>query len=237
MNKNLNILVADDEEGVGLSLAAIFGLEGHNVVVSENGIDTIKLMKQKSFDIAFFDIRMPLIDGVEVLKEVRKFDTNVVIVMMTAYSEEYLKEEAIKQGAIMCIDKPYNIPELLKIIRLVSSGNLNDKKKVVLINADYKDFAAKMTEKGYSVLSFSNMDDFLRDPNDLFDLMVFETKSESISEIKKLALKLKEKNSKARFIVIVDYSNPIVEMLKKEEISFIRKPFDSTTLLKMVEDC
>ena len=70
--KNLNILIADDEEGLRFSLASILEIEGYRVKTAGDGLEALELVKSNSFDIAFFDIRMPGMNGVEVFKKIKE---------------------------------------------------------------------------------------------------------------------------------------------------------------------
>ncbi|MCL2485589.1 MAG: response regulator, partial [Endomicrobia bacterium] len=129
--KKLNILIADDEEGLRFSLASILEIEGHNVLTAENGLQALDLVKNTDFDIAFLDIRMPEMNGVEVFKEIKKINTKTIVVMMTAYAMNDLIREAIKEGAFACISKPFEIEDILNTVK-----EINTKPSALIVSSD-----------------------------------------------------------------------------------------------------
>ncbi|MDR3071415.1 MAG: response regulator [Endomicrobium sp.] len=239
MRKKLNILIADDEESIGYSLAGILEIEGYNVAVTVDGCEAVELAKRNDFDLAFFDIRMPKMNGVEALEEIRKFNNKIVVVMMTAYAENVLIEEAIKIGVLECIGKPFEISKVLDIALRVEAGAVARKKSVVIVSADtfgFLDLKTDMVRKGYKVESFldviSLFGNFSKVP---LDFIIFEPKS--MDELKCLELKLKEQDLKTKIIVFVDYENAsLIEEFKQNGVLFMRKPFSKIELLESMRD-
>jgi len=111
-----NILVVDDLKGMRVTLGRILENEGHNVVLAENGYQAIEAAKQTSFDLIFMDIKMPGINGVQTLREVKKINPQAAVIMMTAYSVEDLVREALEEGAYAVVYKPFDIENILSII-------------------------------------------------------------------------------------------------------------------------
>ena len=111
-----NILVVDDLKGMRVTLGRILEDEGHNVVLAENGYQAIEAAKQTSFDLIFMDIKMPGINGVQTLREVKKINPQAAVIMMTAYSVEDLVREALEEGAYAVVYKPFDIENILSII-------------------------------------------------------------------------------------------------------------------------
>ncbi len=111
-----NILVVDDLKGMRVTLGGILEDEGHNVVLAENGYQAIEAAKQTSFDLIFMDIKMPGINGVQTLREVKKINPQTAVIMMTAYSVEDLVREALEEGAYAVVYKPFDIENIVSII-------------------------------------------------------------------------------------------------------------------------
>ncbi|MDR3256124.1 MAG: response regulator [Endomicrobium sp.] len=133
MDKKLNILIADDEEAIRFPLASIFEMEGYNVKTAENGLEVLKLIENDDFDIAFFDIKMPEMDGVEVFKEIKKLNKKMTVVIMTADTMTELVKEAIQEGAFACISKPFEIEDVLNMIKEIAfKSDAGNKKKVAI---------------------------------------------------------------------------------------------------------
>lgn len=119
-DRKLKILIVDDEDGLRLSMAGIIEMEGHEVFDASNGHDAIELAKQHSFDLAFFDIKMPGINGVETFKQIKKINPKMISVMMTAYAVQHLIQEALNEGAYACISKPFDMEKIMETIKDIS---------------------------------------------------------------------------------------------------------------------
>jgi two-component system response regulator AtoC len=115
---NLNVLIADDEESIRYSLGSILKLQGYNITLVENGLKAVEAVKNGNFDVAFLDIRMPEMNGVEAFKEIKKVNKKISVVIMTAYALMNLIEEAEKE-AFLIIDKPFNIGKILEILKKI----------------------------------------------------------------------------------------------------------------------
>ncbi|MBN1823400.1 MAG: response regulator [Endomicrobiales bacterium] len=118
--KKMKVLIADDEDGLRMSMAGIIEMEGHDVVTAENGLKAIEEVKKQSFDIAFLDIKMPGINGVDTFREIKKYSPETVVIMMTAFAVKDLIKDAIKEGAYACISKPFDMDKIMETIKEVS---------------------------------------------------------------------------------------------------------------------
>lgn len=107
--KKLRILVVDDERVVRDFLARILTLQSAYVKTAEDGLQAIEAVKQEEFDLVFLDIRMPQMNGVEALRELKKVNVNLKFVMMTGYSVDNLLEEAQREGVVNYLKKPFDI--------------------------------------------------------------------------------------------------------------------------------
>ncbi len=115
-----NILVVDDLRSSRLTLGGILEDEGHNVVLAENGYQAIEAVRQIPFDVIFMDIKMPGINGVQTFREVKKINPQVVVIMMTGYSEQEVVRRAISQGAYTCIYKPFDVEKIMTLVGEIS---------------------------------------------------------------------------------------------------------------------
>lgn len=107
--KKVRILVVDDERVVRDFLSRILTLQSVYVKTAEDGFQAIEAVRQEEFDLVFLDIRMPQMNGVEALKELKKVNTNLKFVMMTGYSVDDLLEEAKQEGVVNYLKKPFDI--------------------------------------------------------------------------------------------------------------------------------
>ena len=113
------ILVVDDEENAREGLSKILSKEGYSVDMAANGKEAIEILRRQSFDLVITDMRMPLMDGFEVLREIKKMNENIGVIMITAYGEVESYLEAINMGAFEYINKPVRVNELKRVITKV----------------------------------------------------------------------------------------------------------------------
>jgi DNA-binding NtrC family response regulator len=113
------ILVVDDEENAREGLSKILSKEGYRVETAANGKEAIDNLKRQRYDLVITDMRMPLMDGFEVLREIKKMDENIGVIMITAYGEVESYLEAMNMGAFEYINKPIRVNELKRVITKV----------------------------------------------------------------------------------------------------------------------
>ena len=118
------ILIVDDEVKTGRFLKRFLEIKGYDVITSNNGEDALKKAKNGKPDIILLDIKMPGMDGIEVLRCVREFDKDVCIIMVTVVNDKSTGTEALKSGADEYITKPINLNYLDKVIHNKLFGNL-----------------------------------------------------------------------------------------------------------------
>ena len=109
------ILIIDDEPDIGWLFSKILGEEGYQVSTALSGQEGISIIKKEQPDLVFLDIRLPGIDGIETLKEIRKFNTELLVIILTAYETVKTAVEAMKLGAYDYLSKPVD-NERIKII-------------------------------------------------------------------------------------------------------------------------
>lgn len=102
------ILVIDDEPDIGLLFSKILSEEGHRVLVSLDGKEGISMVKREQPDLIFLDLKLPGMDGIEVLREIRRFDKDLLVIVLTGYASVKTAVEAMKLGAFDYLSKPVN---------------------------------------------------------------------------------------------------------------------------------
>ena len=128
MNK-AKILVVDDEEIVLKSCRKILEKGGHQVSTAISGQQAFELLEKEPFDIVITDMKMPGIDGIEVLKRVRAKYPDIVVIMITGYSTVQSAVQAMKLGAFDYIPKPFTPDEVLIVVEKAM-----EKKSLILEN-------------------------------------------------------------------------------------------------------
>jgi len=111
------ILIVDDQPAICYSLKRLFESEGLEPLTAKGGHEALKVLKDTIVDIALIDVRMPDMDGLELLSIIKQQNINVQVLMMTAFSSTEKAIEAIRLGAYDYLTKPVDNDELLKIVR------------------------------------------------------------------------------------------------------------------------
>jgi len=110
------ILIIDDEKSILDLLSVVFEKEGYLVETSLAATRAVDLMGHKDFDLIISDIKMPKMNGMELLKYVREHRPNIPVVMITAYGTIKQAVEALKAGAMDYVVKPFDVEELKIIV-------------------------------------------------------------------------------------------------------------------------
>jgi len=113
------VLIADDEPSIRFVLRETLESAGHGVVDVANGDDALRLLTEASFDLAFFDIRMPGASGLDLLERARTVGSDVAIVIITAQNTFENAVEAMKRGAFDYLVKPFGTQEVLALVEKV----------------------------------------------------------------------------------------------------------------------
>jgi DNA-binding NtrC family response regulator len=125
---NPPVLIVDDDPAFCRILGRTMELKGYRVQIANSGREALKLVAEHCFQIAFLDIKMPDIDGLETYLKLKEISPDTVAVMMTGYRDEM--NERIKQGlaesSVNCIYKPFDIGEALILID--QSGRKDERK-------------------------------------------------------------------------------------------------------------
>lgn len=113
----IKFLIVDDEPDVVDSVSELFTLRNYNVITATSGTKALEMVKKEKPNIIILDIRMPDINGIDVLKEVKKNYPKIRVIMLTGVEDESTKNMAIGLGASGYLTKPYSYSELLDMSR------------------------------------------------------------------------------------------------------------------------
>ena len=116
----MNILIIDDERSVRGSLGEILRDEGYEVEVAENGLEGIEKADKQHFDVIFCDIKMPGVDGIEVLDKLMEMGIDSAVVMISGHGDIETAVDCIKKGAFDFIPKPLDLNRTLITIKNAS---------------------------------------------------------------------------------------------------------------------
>ena len=119
MKNKVKILLAEDDKNLGAILKQYLGAKGFPTTLEANGQDALDQYKQENYDFLILDVMMPIMDGFTVAKEVRKMDTKVPILFLTAKNMQTDKIRGFEIGADDYLTKPFSMEELLMRIKAI----------------------------------------------------------------------------------------------------------------------
>jgi DNA-binding NtrC family response regulator len=122
MPEKNKILVVDDEDALRTVLSAELEGEGYKVCSAADGSEAITMLKSQTFDLILLDIKMPNVDGFEVLKYVKENQPATKVIMLTGFADLKNAIESKKLGAEDFVSKPYDLVDLLTTVERVLSG-------------------------------------------------------------------------------------------------------------------
>jgi DNA-binding NtrC family response regulator len=128
--KTNRILIVDDEENIRQILTEYLKDFGYEVICAVNGEEALQIYRKGYFDIILSDLVMRPMDGLDLLREIKKVEPDAIFIMITGYPSIESALEAIKKGARDYITKPFNIDEIrLKIERALLEKNMRGRLK------------------------------------------------------------------------------------------------------------
>ncbi len=111
-----SILIVDDDEVIRETLSDVFKKKDYEVFTVGSGEEVLPTIKKNIVDLILLDMRLPDGDGLDVLKKIKEFDTEILVIIMTAYSDVETAVTAMKSGAYHYINKPFELEELKLLI-------------------------------------------------------------------------------------------------------------------------
>ncbi len=115
--QHTNILIVDDDQSLREFLEIFLSKDGYRVVTAGDGEEALKLLERLPVDLVLADIRMPKLDGLSFLRELRRKGLELPVIMITAYASLDSAVEAKKEGAFDYVSKPFKLDDLRDLIR------------------------------------------------------------------------------------------------------------------------
>ena len=242
-----NVLVVDDNESDRVMLNDILLKKGYRVMTAENGKEAIVMVKKIDFDAVLLDMRLPDIDGLSVLDEIKKIRPAAAVMAITGFSLDEVIETAIQKGAVTCFIKPFNIEMLLRELNLLvnkKKGNvyfneIEPAKILVLDNDEVSSEVIKyvLMEEGFDVQTVDNFQQFERKLHSKeYDILIL---SSSMLKEADLAA-VNDYRDKNRNIIIINIAGQKDKGIALESINnsfdeYILKPVTPSELLHKVK--
>ena len=233
----MRIFIVDDHRDVAEGLADVLRMHGHEVEIAHNGEQAVRIFKEQDFDIAFMDVMMPGMNGVESFLEIRKIKPDAKVVMMTGYSVTQLLDQAIENGAYGVLYKPVSMDEVLNSVERVQSHGM------VLVADDDPNFSANMVEvlkdKGYRVqvarTGKQALDTVLGGG---IDILVLDLQLPVVSGLE-VYMELQKRGRALPTVCVTGYVHDqaeAIDQLSSLSAGILTKPFNTGQLLQVLED-
>jgi DNA-binding response OmpR family regulator len=112
INTRKKILIVDDELSIRELLSDLMHKHNHQALTAQNGIEAINLFRLSHPDLVITDIKMPKMDGISLLKQLKSIDNNTLIVLISGFGNEEILLQALRAGAVNFLRKPFRIEEI-----------------------------------------------------------------------------------------------------------------------------
>ncbi len=151
MKEKLKILLADDEKELSRAIATILKYSNYEVDIVFNGKEAIDKVKENIYDLIILDVMMPVMDGIQALKEIRKDNIKTPIMLLTAKAQIDDKVEGLDSGANDYLTKPFDKKELLARIRALTREQEENKEKYKIGNITFNKETSEISNKNTSL--------------------------------------------------------------------------------------
>ena len=241
MSEKGSILFVDDNENMCKSMSMIFERMDYDTHTAFDGADAVEAVRERSFDLIFMDIKMPKLNGVEALHEIKLVRPDVIVVMMTAYTKDALVSEAFKEGAYDVLNKPFDLKQIIALVERLMNAS---ERALILIVDD--DESARITLKKilerrlFRVSEASSGEeafDMVREMR--YDIILLDTRLPGMNGYETyLALKVIE--PKISVILITAFeremATEIEEALRNNAYTTLTKPLDIQRLFNHIDE-
>ncbi|MFH0729149.1 MAG: response regulator [Pseudomonadota bacterium] len=123
--KNIKVLLVDDEAGFTASLSRVLTRRGFDVEVSSDGLSGLARIVQGDFDVVVLDVKMPGMNGIQVLSEIGRLSLPTRVILLTGHFSLPDEEKTLKSGAFAYLLKPYPILKLVDLIENAATRQLS----------------------------------------------------------------------------------------------------------------
>ena len=117
MPEKIKVLIVDDDEAVRQLFCDIVAVMGFTPKAVGDGMTALQQLRSRNFSLVILDMRIPDMSGLETYKGIRQFDTSVPVVLTTGFGMDENVKEALSLGALLCLEKPFNVSRAMKTLR------------------------------------------------------------------------------------------------------------------------
>jgi two-component system response regulator HydG len=241
MEEKASVLLVDDNISLCKTTSFVLRRKGYAVDTAQDGPEAIEKVKERSFDMIFMDIKMPLMDGVETYKRIKEIRPEAVVMMMTAYAVEDLVQEALEEGAYGIIYKPLDIE---KVVAVIEEARETRRGALILVVDDDPGTCTILKniliKKSYGVgIAHTGEEAIALVQERAYDVIFIDVKLPTINGLEAF-LAIKELSPEAVVIMITAYRQEMADLVEEALLNSaytcLYKPFDIAEMLRLVEE-
>lgn len=229
------VLVIDDDCDHAESVADVLSARGYVVETADSGEMGVARFRQDDYDITLMDVKLPGMNGLETFVEFRKIRPDAKIIMMTGFSVEHLIAQAVEDGALGVLHKPFAVADLFAMLERAKPRGM------VLVADDDPDFATSITpvleRNGYSVqVARTGQEALDKAEIEGIDCLILDLRLPVLSGLE-VYLRLKDAGRLMPIILVtgyVDEESQTITRLRPLTCGVLVKPFDPAKLLQAV---
>ncbi len=230
------ILIVDDHPGICQTLQDILETEGYAAYVAHSGQEAIVMCQTQHFDVILMDVRMPDLNGVEAYRRIKTFAETTRVIMMSAYSVEDLRREAIAEGAIAFLQKPLEVEQVLRLIEE------SEQPPILLVMPDAAEretLASSINQWPYRTYTVNTAEEALELARQIrFHIILIDTRLATMNGLD-LYLALKEITPTSVAIMLAETDPEFIaqaeEAVRHSAYTFLQKPLDLEYLLRLLD--
>jgi DNA-binding NtrC family response regulator len=128
MPKTPNVLIVDDDEEIRQLFCDMIALMGFTPKAVASGVTALQQLKANPFSLVILDMRIPDMNGLETFKGIRRFNKSVPVVLTTGFGMDNNVKEALSMGALLCLEKPFNVTRAMTTLREIIEKETPGKK-------------------------------------------------------------------------------------------------------------
>ncbi len=237
MRRRVHILVVDDDRLMVRTLVDILRIKGYHAHPAHSAQEALEKMEKEKIDCVLSDIRMPGVSGVELCRAIKERNPLLPVVLMTAYSDDGLIRDGLKEGAIAVLLKPLNINAILTFF-----SSLRTKRSIAIVDHD-PDFCRTggdiLRERGFSVTTHTDPLKALKRLDGKIDMILLGMKPGGVNGLDTLK-KIREQYPHIPVILVTgcreDMAESIGSALAMGTHTCLYKPLQTEELLETITE-
>ena len=239
MKNKFTILLTDDNGEFAQNLSDILELKGYAVLIASDGFRALEIIKETPVDLVLMDIKMPVMNGVETFKKIKKITPITPVIMLTAFALEELIQESLNEGAFACLKKPIDFDELFSTIEnAIPNGSM------ILVVDDDENLCQNLldilTQKGYRVsVALDSISAIEEVRKNVFDIMLLDMKLPPLNGLETYLI-IRRLCPGIVVVIITGFLSEMEEMIKmirkNGAYTLLEKPIVIDNLLHILEE-